>query len=181
MDRAIKPYEQVKVMLGEASSAWEKLTGHIRFHYIMDELWEEGNPNHKHYNNLRFRRGGKTLTTLCIREGYFITCVVLGKDEREKFDQQRESFGEAICIKYDETQTYHDGKWLGFDVRDDFLIDDIIRLLHIKRKPNRKILPESLEKCGCLDIGLTHEDITNHIVRDNVTSDCYKTCPKRWK
>ena len=164
MDRAIKPYEQVKAMLGSASPAWEKLTGHIRFYYAMDELWDEGKPTHKHYNNLRFRRGGKTLTTFCIREGYFIACVVLGKDEREKFDEQRETFGETVRKEYDETHTYHDGKWLGFEVRDESLIDDIIRLIHIKRKPNRKVLPESLEKCGCLDLGLSHEEITNCLI-----------------
>jgi len=164
MDRAIKPYEQAEATLGDASSAWEKLAGHIRFYYVMDELWEEGNPKHKHYNTLRFRRGGKTLITLCIREGYFIACVVLGKEEREKFDGQREEFGKAACKEYDEAQTYHDGKWLGFDVSDEALIDDIIRLLHIKRKPNRKILPESLEKCGRLDLGLSHEDITNLVI-----------------
>ena len=159
MDRAIKSYEEVRAMLGKASGAWEKLAGHIRFHYIMDELWEEGNPSHKHYNNLRFRRGGKTLITLCIREGYFIACVVLGKGEREKFEGQREMFGDAVRTAYEETDTYHDGKWLAFDVYDDLLINDIIRLLYIKRKPNRKIFPESLEKCGCLDLGLPRGDI----------------------
>ena len=167
MDRSIKPYKQVAEMLGEARHAWEKLTGYIRFYYVMDELWDEGNPTHKHYNNLRFRRGGKTLITLCIREGYFLACVVLGKDERAKFDEQRETFGEDACKIYDEAHTYHDGKWLGFEVRDASFIDDIIRLLPIKRKPNRKILPESpesLEKCGRCDIGLSHEDMTNLVI-----------------
>ena len=163
MDRAIKSYEQVKEMLGNASPAWEKLVGHIRFFYVMDELWKEGKPTHKNYNNLFIRRGGKSFIILALREGYFIAGVVLGKDEREKFDEQRETFGEAVCKEYDDAHTYHDGKWLAFEVRDESLIDDIIRLLHIKRKPNRKILPESLEKCGCLDLGLSHEDITNYI------------------
>ena len=161
MDKPVKPYEQVKAMLKSAAPAWEKLTGNIRYYYVMDELWEEGNPAHKHYNNLRFRRGGKTLATLCLREGYFLACIVLGKEEREKFDQQRGDFGEEVCKIYDETHTYHDGKWLAFEVRDDALVDDMIRLLHLKRKPNRKVLPQSLEKCGCLDLGLSHEEITN--------------------
>jgi len=39
MDRAIKPYQEVKAMLGGASAAWEKLVGQIRFSYVMDELW----------------------------------------------------------------------------------------------------------------------------------------------
>jgi len=49
-------------------------------------------------------------------------------------------------------------------VRDDSLIEDINRLLYVKRKPNRKILPESIEKCGQLDIGLSHENITKIII-----------------
>jgi len=163
MERAIKPYGQVKAILGNASSAWEKLVGHIRFFYEMDEQWEEGKPTHKHYNNLFIRRGGKSFVILSLREGYFLASVVLGKNEREKFDEQRETFSDAVCKVYDETPIYHDGKWLGFEVRDETLIDDIIRLLHVKRKPNRKILPESMEKCGRLDLGLSHEDITNFL------------------
>ena len=148
-------------MLGKASPAWEKLVGHIRFYYEIDEIWAEGKPAHKHYNNLFFKRSGKSLLTLCLREGFFLVSITLGAKEREKFEQQRKDFGDAVCKEYDASETLHDGKWLGFEVRDDSLIDDIIRLLHIKRKPNRKILPESLEKCGRLDLGLSHEDITN--------------------
>jgi hypothetical protein len=148
MERAIKPYEQVRAMLGDACTAWEKLLGHIRFFYAMDELWKEGNPTHKNYNNLYIQRGGKTLAILSLREGFFVACIVFGKDEREEFGTQRALFGEAVCTVFDETDTYHDGTWLAFDIRDESLVDDIIRLLHIKRKPNRKVLPESLEKIG---------------------------------
>ena len=164
MERPTKPYEVVKTMLGNVGCAWEKLVGHIRFYYVMDEIWDEGKPTNKHHNNLYFRRSGKTLVTLCIRDGYFVAYTVFGKVEREKFDEQREAFDNVICKEYDEAHTYHDGKWLSFEVHDETLIDDIILLLHMKRKPNRKILPESLEKCGCLDLGLSHEDITNALI-----------------
>jgi len=164
MDRPTKPYEQVKAMLGNASPAWEKLVGHIRFHYEIDEIWAEGKPTHKHNNLLYFKRSGKSLITLGLREGYFLVGVTFGKKEREKFEELREIFSEAICKEYDEAETFHDGKWLGFEVHDDSLIEDIIQLLHIKRKPNRKILPESIEKCSQLDIGLSHEGITKHVI-----------------
>ena len=163
MDRPIKPYEQVKTMLGNASSAWEKLTGYIRYHYIIDEKWAEGKPTHKHYNNLFIRCGGKALTSFHIREGYFIVSITLGKDERERFDEVREAFGAAVLNEYDNAEILHDGKWFGFEIHDEELVDDIIRLVEIKRKPNRKILPESLEKCGCLDIGLSKDEITSRI------------------
>lgn len=165
MERPIKPYDQVKAMLGDASPAWEKLVGRIRFSYALDEIWIEGNPNHKNHNNLYFKRGGKTLVTLSIREGYFIVCIVFGKAEREKFDDQRDLFSEAICKEYDAAHTYHDGKWLGFEVRDKTLVGGIIRLLPIKRKPNRhKMFPASLELCGRLDLGLSHEEISSRLI-----------------
>ena len=166
MNRPIKPYEQIKTMLGSASPAWEKLAGHIRYHYIVDEKWAEGKPTHKHYNNLFIRCGGKALTSFHIRDGYFIVSITLGKNERDKFDEQRETFGTTVRDEYDKAETLHDGKWFGFEIRDETLIDDIIRLVHIKRKPNRKILPKSYEKCGCLDLGLSHEEITNRICSD---------------
>ena len=163
MERPIKPYIEVKKMLGTASPAWEKLIGHIRYHYLIDEKWAEGKPTHKHYNNLFIRCGGKALTSLHIREGYFIVSITLGKDEREKFDDLRETFNTIVLNEYDKAEILHDGKWFGFEVRDNTLIDDIIQLIQIKRKPNRKILPKSLEKCGHLDIGLSQEEITNLI------------------
>jgi len=163
MDRPTKSYEQVKAMLGNASPAWEKLVGHIRFYYEIDEIWTEGKPTHKHYNLLFFKRSGKSLLTLCLREGFFLVSIIFGGKEREIFEEQRDAFGAAVCKEYDEAETLHDGKWLGFEVHDDSLIDDIVRLLPIKRKPNRKVLPESIEKCGRLDIGLSHGEITNLI------------------
>jgi len=164
MNNTIYPYTKVKERLGKSSVVWEKLIGHIRFYYEMDEMWEEGKPTYKHHSNLRFRRGGKTLITLCIREGYFITVIVLGNDERDKFEQQRKEFSKGFLKNYDAAEVLHDGKWLGFDIKDDSLINDIIRLLAIKRKPNRKIMPKNIKECGRLDIGLTHQEITNIIV-----------------
>jgi len=163
MDRPIKPYNEVKAMLGTASPAWEKLTGHIRFYYEMDEIWAEGKATHKNRNNLYFKRGGKSFTILAIRERYFIVAVVYGKDEREKFEQHRKEFSEVVQKEYDAAETLHDGKWLSFDVYDDTLVIDIIKMLSIKRNPNRKVLPESMDKCGHLDIGLSHGDITDLI------------------
>jgi len=160
MERSIKPYAQVKEMLGDAAPAWEKLVGHVRYYYVCDEQWSEGKPTHKHYNNLFIRRSGKSLIMFSLREGYFDTCIVLGQKERDAFEEQRYTFSEIVRNVYDEAHTYHDGKWLGFKITDESLLDDIIALLHLKRKPNRKILPESMEKCGQLDLGYSHEEIT---------------------
>ena len=164
MDRPTKPYEEVKQMLGDVSAAWEKLIGFIRFHYEMDENWAEGKPTHKHFNNLFIKRSGKALLSLHLRDGFFLVSVTLGGKERERFEEQRTTFGEVVCEIFDAAETLHDGKWLGFEVRDDSLVDDIIRLVQLKRKPNRKNSPKDIENCGHLDIGMSHETITRYIM-----------------
>ena len=138
MNRAIKPYEQVEATLKQADSAWDKLVGHIRFFYSMDELWDEGKPGSDYGNELKFRCGGKTLVTLYLRDNYFEICLVFGKNERAIFEEQQETFVQAIRDRYNKAKTFHDGKWIYFKITDLTLIDDIIRMLHIKRKPNRK-------------------------------------------
>jgi hypothetical protein len=171
LDRPVKPYEQVKAMLGSASSAWEKLMSYVRCHYVVDEKWAEGKPTHKHYNNLFVRRGGKSFIGLSLRDGYFQATITLGKEERERFDAERDTFSEAVRRQYDEAETLHDGKWLGFKVCDELPIDDIIRLLQIKSKPNRKVLPANIEMCGQLDIGMSREDISRLIERREVNNE----------
>jgi len=164
MSRPTKSYDEVKAMLGTSSAAFEKLMGYVRFHYEMDENWAEGKPTHRHFNNLFIKRSGKALLSVHLRDGFFLVSITLGGKERDKFEEQRTTFGEVVCNNYDASETLHDGKWLGFELRDASLIDDIIRLVQIKRKPNRKVLPESMEKCGCLDIGMAHDEITKIVL-----------------
>ena len=65
--------------------------------------------------------------------------VILGKDERAKFEMQRELFSNEVQMIYDEATTFHDGKWIMFELKNTELFNDMERLLLIKRKPNRKI------------------------------------------
>ena len=64
--------------------------------------------------------------------------IILGKDERLKFEKDKENYGKEVQRIYDETQTYHDGKWIMFEPVDSSLFPDFIRLLRLKRAPNRK-------------------------------------------
>jgi predicted RNA-binding protein with PUA-like domain len=136
--KTIHQYDKLVPLLGSAKLAWEKLIEHIETNYEMDEVWYEGKPDSNYRNNVKLRRGGKTLITVYFRDGYFKVEITLGKTEREKYEQQQETFSDSFRKLYDNTQTLHDGKWLVCDVRDETPLDDIIRLLHIKRKSNRK-------------------------------------------
>ncbi|MCI8576025.1 MAG: DUF3788 domain-containing protein [Lachnospiraceae bacterium] len=115
---------------------WNKLCTLIDEKYDMDCMWNEGGKAWTY--EYKYRRGGKTLCALYARENCVGFMVILGKDERLKFENDRENYSKEVQRIYDETQTYHDGKWMMFELSDTSMFDDFIRLLRIKRKPNRK-------------------------------------------
>lgn len=115
---------------------WDRLTEHIDQLYDMDRIWDKG---FKDWNyEYKYRRGGKTLCTFYARSNVANILIVLGKSEREKFEMQRESFTEQTLALYDATESLHDGKWLWIPINENLSFDDVLRMLKIKRKPNRK-------------------------------------------
>ncbi len=115
---------------------WQALCSAIEEKYDMDRLWDTGGKNWTY--EYKYRRGGKTLCCLCAKSNCLGFMIILGKDERAKFEDLRDTFSNAVCRRYDEAKTYHDGKWIMFEPTDMTEFDDYMRLLAIKRKPNRK-------------------------------------------
>ena len=129
--------EQMTTLVGKSLyEIWTQLCALIDETYDMERLWGSGGKAWTY--EYKYRRGGKTLCALYARENCIGFMIILGKDERLKFVNDREHYSEKVQRIYDETQTYHDGKWLMFEPADTSLFDDFIRLLGIKRKPNRK-------------------------------------------
>ena len=129
--------EEMTTLLGKSLyGIWNELCALIDEKYDMERLWSKGGKAWTY--EYKYRRGGKTLCALYAKENCVGFMVILGKDERLKFEQDRQLYTKEVQRIYDETQTYHDGKWMMFEPTDASLFDDFIRLLHIKRKPNRK-------------------------------------------
>lgn len=129
--------EQLTALLGEPlRNVWNQLCDRIDELYEMDRLWNDGG---KAWDlEYKYRRGGKTLCALYAKKDCFGFMVILGKDERARFESDRESYSEAVQKVYDDARTYHDGKWIMFEPTDDSQFDDYLRLLAIKIRPNRK-------------------------------------------
>ena len=64
--------------------------------------------------------------------------LIFGKEERNQIEQVRKHFSSPLLKQYDETEAYHDGKWLMLELEDLFFFEDIKKLLMIKSKPNKK-------------------------------------------
>ena len=134
----IVPSESVMIeLLGQSLfEIWQDLCSAIDDKYEMERVWNAGGKNWKY--EYKYRRGGKTLCSLYARKECVGFMVIFGKDERAKFDDIRADLSDAICKRYDETTVYRDGKWIMFEPTDTSEFDDYIKLLAIKRKPNRK-------------------------------------------
>lgn len=128
----IKSFEEISAILGpDATTAWVKLVGYIRVNYKTDELWDGK-------DELKFRWTGKTLVTLYVREGYFTVLLIYGQAERTAFEAEAETYPKILRDLYNNSRTWHDGKWMSLDVRNGCIIPDLIRMLTLKKKPNRK-------------------------------------------
>lgn len=115
---------------------WNKLVAGIDSLYEMDRTWNKGFGDWIY--EYKYRRGGKTLCTFYAKQGIANILITLGKAECEKVELKREDFSPLLLTLYDETKTYHDGKWLWIPIDEVLSMDDIINLLKIKRRPNRK-------------------------------------------
>ena len=115
---------------------WQALCSAIDEKYDMERLWNTGGKNWTY--EYKYRRGGKTLCSLYAKSNCVGFMIILGKDERAKFEDIRATLSDAVCRQYDNAQTYHDGKWVMFEPTDETDFSDYMKLLAIKRKPNRQ-------------------------------------------
>lgn len=128
--------EMLENLIGkELYIVWTSLCQLIEQKYNMEQLWNYGGKAWKY--EYKYRKGGKTLCALYAKEQTLGFMVIFGKDERARFESQREVFSNETLKVYDGATTYHDGKWIMFELKDTSLFSDMEQLLSIKRKPNR--------------------------------------------
>ena len=136
LDKIPNAEEMTALLCESLYGIWNSLCALIDEKYEMDRLWNKGGKAWKY--EYKYQRGGKTLCALYARENCVGFMVILGKNERSKFEAGRESYSKDVQDKYDSAKTYHDGKWIMFEPADTSLLDDFMKLLQIKRNPNRK-------------------------------------------
>ncbi|MBD5526290.1 MAG: DUF3788 family protein [Lachnospiraceae bacterium] len=116
----------------------------MRGKYRLDEIGDGK-------DELKFKQGQKTILTIYSHEDKFTFLIIFGRKEREIFEEQAESFSDYICDYYNNAKTYHDGKWMFIDVTTTEQLEEVKKLIQIKKKPNRKPFPKEnaiYSKCG---------------------------------
>lgn len=133
----IPSQETMTALVGQPLyEVWQALCSTIEEKYEMERLWSSGGKRWTY--EYKYRRGGKTLCCLYARDNCIGLMMIFGKDERARVEEIRGGLSEAVCRQYDDAETYHDGKWVMFEPTDRSGSADYMKLLAIKRKPNRK-------------------------------------------
>ena len=129
--------EELLLLMGEEKfKIWSDVKGFIENNYNLESMWNTGGKTGVY--ELKYRKSGKTLCAMYPREEGMRILIIMGKAEREKFENIRAEFTSYMNDFYDNTHQYHDGKWLYIDLINEITFEDIKKLLLIKKKPNKK-------------------------------------------
>jgi len=135
LEKTIEPTrEEIDAALGASASHWQALLDFIETSFAIPPVFSFGGKNYGW--NLWYKKGGKALTTLYPQKDHFIAQVVLGKEQVEK--ALALELGEKVSRILQETPQFHDGRWLFIPVSDEADVQDVERLLLLKRKPIKK-------------------------------------------
>ena len=127
----------VAAWLGASGSGhWTRLLEFIEVNYpgVFTPDWIFGGK--KYGWGLRFKKS-KSFCTLIPERNRLVVQIVFGGEVREKAEKILPELTSSTRRAYREATTYHDGKWLAIVADRDETLDDIERLLAIKRKPKR--------------------------------------------
>jgi hypothetical protein len=115
---------------------WMRLLDFIEVNYpgVFAPDWIFGGK--KHGWGLRFKKS-KSFCTLIPERKRLVVQIVFGGEEREKAAKILPELTPSAREAYTEATTYHDGKWLALVVDRTEILDDIEKLLALKRKPKR--------------------------------------------
>lgn len=132
----IKREELERLVGKKKTKTFYDMVDAITLLYDMDQTWNNGGK--KWTYEYKFRKSGKTLCAFYFKENMLGFMIIFGKNERAKVQEIRNELTSDVLETYDNAKTYRDGKWVMFDITDDSILENLKRLLFIKRKPNRK-------------------------------------------
>jgi len=123
--------EEIAHALGTAAPLWNTLTSYVEDAYGVEPTW--GRPSKRYGWDVKYRKGGRTLVSLTPDEGRLTALVVLGRVEAETAAELE--LGAHVRAVFDGAEPLHDGRWLFVPVESERDVEDVERLLAVKRKP----------------------------------------------
>ena len=134
-DKAQKPTEQEMFdFIGETgrAGAWSEIRNFVESQYGIEP--ETSYRGAKYGWEMRYRKSGKTLCTLTPWKGGFALLLVLGKEDSKIALEMRHDLSDRTLNLIKNTKQLHDGRWLWIKPSDASDVEDVKKLLQVKRK-----------------------------------------------
>jgi len=136
MDRSKKPdLEMVSEYV--RNPVWDELSSYIMETYDVIPSFEYSGCSWPGWN-AKFKKAGRSLCTIYPFEGYIWVLVVIGKREKERFEEEMPLMSEYLQTLYLETPEGMGQKWLQIELEDVGEIDDVKRCIAIRRGISKK-------------------------------------------
>jgi len=121
----------------EAYEYWKRVTHLIELNYpsIFTPEWLFGGK--KHGWSLRYKKS-RSFCTFIPEKNRFALLIVFGAEERTQAEAILDRLSTRTKKVYDEATTYHDGKWVLLTINSSEVVEDVMKLLEIKRKPKKR-------------------------------------------
>ena len=133
----IPDYENIIKFIGskKVQDTWKNLLAFIDNSYNLDKKILFGGK--KYGWAVQYKKSKKTIVTIFPERESLTVLLIFGKSELEKIYDIKGEFSKPIIDQIDNTEQFHDGKWVWIKYQNGFVIDDIKELIKIKRRPDR--------------------------------------------
>lgn len=89
--------------------------------------------------NVKYQKAGRSLCTLYPMDGYFIALVVIGAREQTETELIMPLCNEYLQKLFSNTAFSAGGRWLMICVTSEAILEDVKRLIQIRRKMKKKV------------------------------------------
>lgn len=125
-------WEQVTEYIG--SPLWAEFNERIQSAYQIKPCMEYSRCSMQAGWNIKYKKGGKSLCTIYPMQGYFIALVVVGSHELTEAEFLMPQCSDYVQTVFKNTKTGNGQKWLMLDVRDRGIMDDVFRLINLRKR-----------------------------------------------
>ena len=136
LNKNYQPSESdISTALGSSEELWIDIRKYIESNY---DFSPELIFFTKNYGwSVRYRKSKKTLCYLFPENDSFSLLIVLGSKEAEQIDSIKESLSQTVRRVFEDTEQFHDGRWMWIRVKEMSDIMSIKLLLAAKKQPKR--------------------------------------------
>lgn len=121
-----------------ASPLWSGINSFLRERYGVEPSLSYSGCSGQPGWNVKYQKGGKSLCTLYPMNGFFIALVVIGNKEQTEAELVMPLCDEYTRELFERTPYSAMGRWLMIHVTNERILEDVKRLIQIRRKIKRK-------------------------------------------